>query len=316
VLQTSGFFENISAFRTDFQEASISSNFGAVPITGGPGQFLSSFRHSRINLHAGAPLGNAAFVGYLESDFLNAPDRQPFRLRQYFGEFRQGGWRVLAGQAWSLLRPNRRGTASDRNLMNTEVPDPGYHVGLVGVRRRQLRVTREIGEWQAVLAYEAGQGGAATTKIVRDSDAWHVELGGMAGANRRYALDLAAQVRVTSAVNYVGQAYWSQGGGPEALGTMPPRVHAHSTIHGFEANLPQDFELFGYGGIVYGTRSMGNRVVRQWTMGFARDVFKGSEYGRATIAAQFSSLRRALWTGPSGTTSFVLFSIRYSIPGL
>ena len=51
---------------------------------------------------------------YLESDFMNFTGGQsPYRWRQYWGQAQIGRWEILGGQAWSLLRTNRSGTASD-----------------------------------------------------------------------------------------------------------------------------------------------------------------------------------------------------------
>ena len=108
----------------------MSTRFGSIPLESSGGESLVSFRNSRMALLGEVPLSEALKVsGYAEADFLNRPPNDPFRWRQYYGKLQWGDWEVLAGQAWSLLRPNRLRISSEGDLMNTRVVDAGYHVG-------------------------------------------------------------------------------------------------------------------------------------------------------------------------------------------
>src|SRR2546423_1538178 len=137
-LSPSGFFEGIGMFRTAKTGDTVSTRFGRIPLQDTRSELLFSAGHSRIALCGQV----GSLSGYVETDFLNAPEKQPYRFRQYWGEYRFGQWRILGGQAWSLLRPNRVGIETESGLMNTFVVDPSYHVGLAGLRNRQLRITR------------------------------------------------------------------------------------------------------------------------------------------------------------------------------
>src|SRR6266849_11107705 len=151
-LRPSGFFEGVAMFRTASTGDTINTRFGRIPLQDTPSQRLFSAGHSRIQV-----CGQVGRLrAYVETDFLNAPEKQPYRFRQYWGEYRVGKWRILGGRAWSLLRPNRVGIDSEGGLMNSFVVDPGYHVGLAGVRNRQLRITRDDGNWHLAVSYEAG----------------------------------------------------------------------------------------------------------------------------------------------------------------
>jgi hypothetical protein len=246
--------------------------------------------------------------GYVEADFLNRAPAQPFRFRQYFGKFQSGNWEVLAGQAWSLFRPNRFGISTEGALMNTRVIDAGYHVGLLGYRDRQIRVVRHMGDWQAAISLENGRD--VLPKIVRDTKRAHLEAIGLMGAKGRHGVSIAAVVHAGSKVDIVAQQFWSKGGGPDALSTVPKGVVTASTLEGAEMKIRQGLQLFTYGGLVYGRRSTGNRVVREGTIGFAQDVFK-DRYGTAVFSAQYSHLARATWDGTQGTMSFGMVSLRH-----
>lgn len=77
----------------------VNTRFGRIPLRETPSEFLLTAGHSRIQLCG--KVGNLS--GYVETDFLNAPGNVPYRFRQYWGEYRIGEWRILAGQAWSLF---------------------------------------------------------------------------------------------------------------------------------------------------------------------------------------------------------------------
>ena len=286
----------------------MNTRFGRIPLQDTPSETLVSAAHSRIQI-----CGQAGSLSvYVETDFLNAPGKEPYRFRQYWGEYRIGKWRILSGQAWSLLRPNRVGINSEGNLMNTFVVEPAYHVGLAGVRHPQLRLTREDGNWRVAVSYEAGK--SFLGKLAHDSPRLHLEATGLGSVHRR-AASIAAVIHAPRKIDIVTQQVVSHGVGPELLNTIPEGANAHSTIEGIEARVRPTLELFAYGGIAYGGRSSGNRTVRQWTAGFIQHLFEEQPWGAASLSAQFSQLDRSTWPGGHGDMNYVQISFRYSLPG-
>ncbi len=306
-LRPSGFFEGIGMFRTATTGDTVSTRFARIPLRDTPSETRFSPGHSRMQI-----CGQIHHLsGYVESDFLDAPGKGAFRFRQYWGEYRIGKWRILGGQAWSLLRPNRSGIETEGGLMNTLVVEPAYHVGLAGLRNRQLRVTRDDGNWHFAATYEAGKNFLA--KIAHDTRRLHVEAAGLGSVHRR-AFSAAAVIHAPHKIDIVTQQVVSHGAGPELLGTIPAGVNAHATIEGIEARLRPTLELFAYGGLAYGGRSGGNRTVRQWTAGFIQHLFEEQPWGAASLAAQYSQMDRSTWTGGHGDMNYVQFSFRYSLP--
>lgn len=287
----------------------MSTRFGAIPLQSSQGESLVSFRNSRMGALAEMSLGEVGKLsGYVEADFLNRAPAQPFRFRQYFGKLQSGNWEILAGQGWSLLRPNRAGISTEGALMNTRVVDAGYHVGLLRYRVRQIRVVRHMGDWQAAIAIEEDRD--VLPKIVRDSKRAHLEAIGLFGKRGRRGVSLSAVVHAWPKVDLVMQQFWTKGGGPEALGTIPGSVVTYSTLEGAEIKLRKGLHVFAYGGLVYGRRSNGNRAVREGTVGFSQDLFK-DRYGLTVFSAQYSELNRATWGGKEGSMRFAMISIRH-----
>ena len=311
-VRPSGFFQPLAMFRSETTGDTVNTRFGRIPLTDTPSEALFSVAHSRLMLHGETPIGIGKFLGYLETDFLNPPGERPFRFRQYWGQVQHGKWKLLGGQAWSLLRPNRVGIASDKDLMNTHVVEPNYHVGLMGVRRRQVRLTRDMGAWNAAVAYESG--GRVTMKVAHDGARARLEAAGLTGTRGRKGVSLAGVVHATSRVNIVSQQFWSQGGGPEALGLLPAGVHAHATVQGAEVQVRPSLEIFGYGGIVYGARSVSNRTVRQWTTGARQKLYSDPYFGSLFFAFQYSQLDRSVWAGGQGAMSYAQLSLWYHLP--
>lgn len=286
----------------------MSTRFGAIPLQSSHGENLVSFRNSRMALLGETTLDRVKLSGYVEADFLNRPPAEPFRFRQYFGKFESGNWEILAGQAWSLLRPSRVGLSTVTALMNTRVVDAGYHVGLLGFRDRQIRVVRHLGRWQAAVSIERGKD--VLPKIARDSKRAHWEAIGLFGAQGRRGVSLAGVLHASPKVDLVTQQFWSKGGGPDALSTIPAGVVMYSTLEGVEARIARGLQVFTYGGFVHGQRSAGNRAVGEWTVGFAKDILK-DRYGLAVLSSQYSELARATWDGRQGAMKFAMISMRH-----
>ncbi|MDQ6759420.1 MAG: hypothetical protein M3Z32_06070, partial [Acidobacteriota bacterium] len=303
-----GFFESTGVYRSTASGDDMSTRFGAIPLQSSPRENLVSFRNSRMALLGETTLASVKLSGYVETDFLNRPPAQPFRFRQYFGKFEAGNWEIYAGQAWSLLRPSRAGFSTTVALMNTRVVDAGYHVGLLGFRDRQIRIVRHLGSWHAALSVEHGKD--VLPKITRDTKRAHWEATGLFGARGRRGLSLAGVLHASPKVDLVTQQFFSKGGGPDALSTIPAGVVMYSTLEGVEAKVARGLQVFTYGGFVRGQRSAGNRAVGEWTVGFTKDVVK-DRYGLAVFSSQYSEVARATWDGRQGAMKFAMISMRH-----
>jgi hypothetical protein len=305
------FLDAIEMTRSQTTADSVSTRFGAIPLTETPGESLYSFRHSRLMLKGDVPISAIKVTVYLESDFMNPNAGQsPYRWRQYWAQGKIGRWEVLGGQAWSLLRPNRLGVASDTGLMNTDVIDPAYHVGLMGLRRRQLRVGRAMGNYNAEIAWEANRD--LTGRFARDKNGRHFEFAALAGRSGRYGVSAAAAVTAGSRVRVVMQQYGGRKSLEEALAVVPEGVSGLSTIEGLEVQMRKSTELYSYGGLVYGSRSTGNRVVRQWSAGVNHRINAPAVFGTMLFSLQYSHLERLVWSGGSGDMDFLMCRFRYT----
>lgn len=311
-LRPNGFLEYIGVLRDNRTGTGIRTSYGEAPLKTGPAEWQGSPAHSRVGVEAGWR-GGGEWLLYYESDFLQRPGVAPYRLRQFWAQYQRDGWTIVAGQAWSLLRPNRRGISAGSGLMNTIVVEPGYHVGLAGARRRQVRVTRRLASWHLAGAYEDIGGGAAAFKLAHDGPRLHWELVGMRGAGGRMAAGVATVFALRHDLRWVSQQLWSQGAGSELVGPMPPGVHAHGVLHGLEANLPKTrTEAFVYAGLAYAARSDDNRLLRQWSAGLHRELVRRPGFGSTVISLQYSWLERRPWPGGRGTLNTVAFRLRHT----
>jgi len=300
-------------YRTATTADSVYTRFGAIPLGETPDQWLSSPRHSRFMAEANWQ-GAGRWSGYYEADFLDPACRSAYRMRQFWGAFERGSWQILAGQGWSLLRPNRAGISSRGDLMNTIAVEPAYHVGLAGGRNRQLRVMRRFGAWAMAVAYEHGRGGDITAKLVHDSPRLHWEAVLLGGRRDRYAAGTSLVFRLNRNLSWVGQQIWSQGCGPDLVGGLPRGVHAHGVIEGIEARLTPSLEVFAYGGLAYATRSSGNRLLRQWSAGLHRRIYHHPRWGSSTLSVQYSQLDRSVWPGGHGEMNYLMLGVRHFLP--
>lgn len=263
-------------------------------------------------LHGDTPLAAGLLTAYVETDFLSPVDRPPWRLRQAWGEYSRNGWRVLAGHAWSLLRANQKGTSSERDLIDIDVIDPAYHVGLLGDRKRQIRIVREFRSgWQAAVSYE--EGGYGIAKAVHDRRRLHLEALILAARGGKSGAAAAAVIHAGNRITFLTQQFVTHGAGPEAVGGIPARVRSFSTIEGAEARLGHRIIVFGYAGLVYGGRSASNRVVNEWSVG-AKHTFWEHSTGTASVAAHYSHVNRAVWNGGRGHMSYLMLNVRYTVP--
>lgn len=310
-LTPGGFFELLGMERSATTPDPIHTRFGAIPLEDTPAEALLSPSHSRLQLRADTAAIPVHLTGYLEADFLSATrGGAPFRWRQMWGAARWGRWELLAGKAWSLLRPNRAGIDSDVGLMNTLVIEPAYHVGLVGSRTRQVRLSRTMGEYHAVLAWESS--GNFIAKVTADKRFGHVELAGMTGHRGQRGISAAAMVPVRGPVRFVTQHYWSKRAASLALGVVPAGVSGGAALEGIELAPNPHVDIYAYAGWVWAARSGGNHVVDEYTVGANYRVPVRSLHGVTQLGFQLSRIDRELWTGRPGAMTCLLSQLRYS----
>ena len=248
--------------------------------------------------HVDLPLGPLKLTTYLEQDFMRSTTGVPFRWRQYLTEAKIGNWEVLGGQTWSLLRPNRVGIEPERSLMNTEVIEPNYQIGLVGLRKRQVRLSYSGATWETAIAWE-GEKGLWVGKHARDWETRPSRSRSICRTRHMSGISLAQVVQVTPKLRFVGQQFASKGDLTEALGIVPRGVSGASSVYGAEASTKGKLRLFGYYGFVYGARSDSNRLTRQYLLSASiNDRRRASRYPcniRMSIE-RFGPGPRDLWT--------------------
>ena len=311
-LRPGAFLDLIGLTRTATTPDTINTHFGAIPLVETPGESLWSPRHSRLWLRGDRSEGPVTVSFYLESDFLNPNAGQsPYRWRQYWAAIHWGKWELSAGREWNLLRPNRVGVESDTGTMNTLVPEPAYHVGLDGTRDRQVRLTRNFGDYNAVFAWQTN--GLFLGRVAADKKFGHVELDSiLAGHHGQHGVSASAYLNVSKRVRYETQAYWSKRAGYQALGVVPANVDGGNLLQGVEFFVSPRVDLYGYAGWAYAERSGGNRVVREYTAGGDYRVPITGLHGAALFSLELSRMDRALWTNQSGAMFYAMYRFRYT----
>ena len=309
-----GFLEVIGMSRSQTTPDSVSTHFGSIPLNDTPEETIASIAHSRVMLKSDYGLTPGSRVSvYLESDFLNPKSNSaPWHWRQYWGAIRFGNWELLGGQGWSLLRPNRTGILSEKNLMNTDVIDPAYHVGIVGVRRRQVRLTGSLKKQTVAIDWEAN--GDFEAKLATDRGFGHVEIAALTGHAGRRALQVSTVLRAGQRLRLISQQYLARRSLNEALSLVSAGVGGFSTLEGVEVQATKQLEVYSYAGLIYSERSAGNRLVRQYSSGFNWQRPVHTLHGYMTLSLQYSYLDRAVWDGRTGTMQFLMSRVRYTLP--
>jgi hypothetical protein len=150
-----GFMDITNTWRSTNAGSSLQTNFGSFPynntVQGRLTEDKWSAENSRLGLRVDAKVKGANVLGYFEGDFVglgNAANNTQvssnsmlFRMRQYYVDVRKGFWEVLAGQAWSMILPNRKGMSPlPADLFYTQVVDVNYTNGLFWGRIPGIRV--------------------------------------------------------------------------------------------------------------------------------------------------------------------------------
>ena len=142
-----GFMDITNTWRSTNAGSSLQTNFGSFPYnnTLPQGRLTEdkwSAENSRIGFRVDANVHGSNVLGYFEGDFVGgfgngannaqvSSNSALFRIRQYYVDIRKGFWEVLAGQAWSMIVPNRNGMGVlPADLFYTQVVDVNYTNGL------------------------------------------------------------------------------------------------------------------------------------------------------------------------------------------
>ncbi len=136
-----------NTWRSTNAGSSLQTNFGSFPYNntlpqGRLTEDKFSAENSRLGLRVDAKVKGANVLGYFEGDFVGgfgngannsqvSSNSALFRIRQYYVDVRKGFWEMLAGQAWSMILPNRKGMSPlPADLFYTQVVDVNYTNGL------------------------------------------------------------------------------------------------------------------------------------------------------------------------------------------
>src|SRR5208282_4416949 len=140
-------------------------------------EFFGSARQTRPSVFVGGRLKNVELSSYVSGDFLSSgvtstatqTNGYTFRIRQAWAQAKfANGWKLLGGQAWSLVTENRVGIAPSDDLgrVNDVRPttiDGGYNVGFSFARQYGLRLTKDFSNKVSIaFAVENAQGTLTT----------------------------------------------------------------------------------------------------------------------------------------------------------
>ena len=139
-----GFMDITNTFRSTNAGTSLQTNFGSFPynntVAGRLTEDKWSAENSRLGFRVDTKVRGANVLGYFEGDFVGgvagnntqvSSNSMLFRIRQYYVDVRKGFWEVMAGQAWSMLTPNRKGMSPlPADLFYSQVVDVNYTNGL------------------------------------------------------------------------------------------------------------------------------------------------------------------------------------------
>ncbi len=155
--------------------------------------------------------------------------------------------------------------------------------------------------------------GNTVAKLVRDRARFHGEVAALSGIHGRRGAGLAGVYSVAPRVRLVSQQHWSRHAVSEALNVVPAGTSGFSTIEGAEVQVRRGLEVYAYGGLVYASRSAGNRTVGQWSVGVNQTLAPPLQPGKALLSLEFSHLDRATWGNRTGQMNYLMARLRYSL---
>ncbi len=281
-----GFMDFQNIFRTVNTGAVVGTNFGAIPFSNTAAGHLTEYRatgqYSRWNMKIGGKYGANNITGYIEGDFNGNDAANVFattnphtlRLRLYFADIKRGIWEVTAGQAWSLITPNRVGTSPmPSDLATTYALDANIHAGMPYSRDGQFRVTVRPSDhfsWAAAIDNpQQFTGGEVTVPtsfaaVLGNTGSGQSQIDGNATAGTPNLFP-DIQTKMAFDVKPGGRAFHLEAGGvltsakvavlPTA-GSGITTFSKHSSVGGsgmvgFNLELVKNFRVMGYG--IYGS---------------------------------------------------------------
>ena len=153
-----GFIEAAGVYREHNLASDVATPVTAIPYTitraGHAEELRATARQSRITgLVEGDINPDIKLSAYGEFDFLgaaqtaNSNESNSFNLRTRViyatMDFAQEGWRLLAGDEWSLVTMNSKGITPRNEVLPPNI-DAQYNVGYVWARQPQFRVTKDF----------------------------------------------------------------------------------------------------------------------------------------------------------------------------
>lgn len=180
-----GFMDFGAVIRDKNVGSGLGTNFAAIPLTGTVSANLRDYQlsaqNSRLGLRVDTAFNGWNIVGLTEADFLGyvpgnaavTSNSSSMRLRLYWVDLRRKKLKILAGQSWSLLTPNRKGVSPfAAELFLTQDVDPNLQVGLPWSRDPQVRLTWHFSDtfigaisWEAGEQYGGGSGGSGAITL-------------------------------------------------------------------------------------------------------------------------------------------------------
>ncbi|MGZ5907445.1 MAG: FlxA-like family protein, partial [Reyranella sp.] len=179
-LTLGGFIDLTGYYRSRNENRGTGTGYSTIPFygptpQGNSGEFGLSAQQTRLSVKLEAPIGpDSRVIGYGEIDFNNGSggansvqsNSYTPRLRQAFGAYEDESWQayVLAGQAWTLATPFKKGLGA----LDTWQPptiDHNYMVGYDYLRVPMVRAVKGFGNFWIGVEANTPQtvfGGAAT----------------------------------------------------------------------------------------------------------------------------------------------------------
>jgi hypothetical protein len=180
-IKPGGFFEFAALYRNRFMGADIATPFQNIPYNNNVASYGTEYRfsprRSRFTMQVDGDIDPVSHIGmYLATDFLgagqtanlNQSDSWNFRFRELYAQYDRSdlGLHVMAGQAYTLISLNSRGTLAN-TFLTPPVIDDQYMPGYTWARQPGIRVTKELPyNLQFALAAE----NSATTFILPGAD--------------------------------------------------------------------------------------------------------------------------------------------------
>ncbi|MBI2740816.1 MAG: hypothetical protein HYX38_30310 [Rhodospirillales bacterium] len=167
-LTLGGFIDLTGYYRSRNENRGTGTGYATIPFygptpQGNSDEFGMSAQQTRLSLKAEAPVGaDSRIIGYGEMDFNNGAgganstqsNGYTPRLRQAYGQYEDDSWQAyfLAGQAWTLATPFRKGL-DPLSTWQPPVIDHNYMVGYNYLRVPMVRAVKGFGNfWMGIEA--------------------------------------------------------------------------------------------------------------------------------------------------------------------